>query len=323
MLGIAGPNGAGKSTLIRIIAGEERPDSGTLTFDGRPWFPSVDWHEVAVVHQEPQLFPNLTVAENVLVGREGTRTGRPRLGARRCRRDAGARHRPPQGPPPRRLHARHPAAHRDRARRRPRGARLPVRRAQFGADRRGVGRALPRDAQARRRGADRAPRHPSPRRPRRPCGPGRGDPRRQGAEGDRQGGADRGGDRRAARRRHRRRAGHRAEGVGRGRPRDPPGRELVASQRIRRGRFHRRPWRDRRADGRRGLGRARAAAILRRARAMQRRDPHRRRRGRGGLSPDRLRSGDADRKPLLEFLRRREPAWCGSACRRSPVRCSR
>jgi ABC-type sugar transport system ATPase subunit len=80
VLGIAGPNGAGKSTLIRIIAGEEKPDSGTLTFDGRPWFPSVDWHEVAVVHQEPQLFPNLTVAENVLVGREGTRTGRPRLG---------------------------------------------------------------------------------------------------------------------------------------------------------------------------------------------------------------------------------------------------
>ena len=50
VLGIAGPNGAGKSTLIRIIAGEERPDSGTLTFDGRPWFPSIDWHQVAVVH---------------------------------------------------------------------------------------------------------------------------------------------------------------------------------------------------------------------------------------------------------------------------------
>jgi len=80
VLGIAGPNGAGKSTLIRIIAGEERPDSGTLSFDGRPWFPSIDWHQVAVVHQEPQLFPNLTVAENVLVGREGTQIARPRLG---------------------------------------------------------------------------------------------------------------------------------------------------------------------------------------------------------------------------------------------------
>jgi ABC-type sugar transport system ATPase subunit len=81
VLGIAGPNGAGKSTLVRIIAGEERADGGELTFDGRPWSPTSDWRAVAVVHQEPQLFPNLTVAENVLVGREGTRAGHPRLGA--------------------------------------------------------------------------------------------------------------------------------------------------------------------------------------------------------------------------------------------------
>jgi ABC-type sugar transport system ATPase subunit len=81
VLGIAGPNGAGKSTLVRIIAGEERADSGELLFNGRPWTPADDWRAVAVVHQEPQLFPNLTVAENVLVGREGTSVGRPRLGA--------------------------------------------------------------------------------------------------------------------------------------------------------------------------------------------------------------------------------------------------
>jgi ABC-type sugar transport system ATPase subunit len=80
ILGVAGPNGAGKSTLVRIIAGEERPDGGELSFDGKPWDPTVDWHAVAVVHQEPQLFPNLTIAENVLVGREGTRTSRPKLG---------------------------------------------------------------------------------------------------------------------------------------------------------------------------------------------------------------------------------------------------
>jgi ABC-type sugar transport system ATPase subunit len=81
VLGVAGPNGAGKSTLVRIIAGEESPDSGELTFDGKPWSPIADWHTVAVVHQEPQLFPNLSVAENVLVGREGSRTSLPRLGA--------------------------------------------------------------------------------------------------------------------------------------------------------------------------------------------------------------------------------------------------
>ena len=81
VLGVAGPNGAGKSTLVRMIAGEERLTLGALTFDGRPWSPADAWQAVAVVHQEPQLFPNLTVAENVLVGREGTTGSRPRLGA--------------------------------------------------------------------------------------------------------------------------------------------------------------------------------------------------------------------------------------------------
>lgn len=79
VLGIAGPNGAGKSTLIRIIAGEEKPDAGALTFDGVAWSPTTGWQAVAVVHQEPQLFPNLTVAENVMVGREGASHAKPRL----------------------------------------------------------------------------------------------------------------------------------------------------------------------------------------------------------------------------------------------------
>ena len=86
VLGIAGPNGAGKSTLVRIIAGEERADGGELTFDGRPWSPTADWRAVAVVHQEPQLFPNLTVAENVLVGREGARASSTSNSARPTRR---------------------------------------------------------------------------------------------------------------------------------------------------------------------------------------------------------------------------------------------
>ncbi len=71
VLGIAGPNGAGKSTLVRIIAGEERADGGELLYNGRPWTPADDWRAVAVVHQEPQLFPNLTVAENVMSGAKG------------------------------------------------------------------------------------------------------------------------------------------------------------------------------------------------------------------------------------------------------------
>jgi ABC-type sugar transport system ATPase subunit len=73
ILGIAGPNGAGKSTLIKILAGEARKDGGDIQLDGAAWDPYVDIHRVAVVHQEPQLFPNLTVGQNIMVGREGTR----------------------------------------------------------------------------------------------------------------------------------------------------------------------------------------------------------------------------------------------------------
>jgi len=76
ILGIAGPNGAGKSTLIKILAAEARADDGTILLDGEPWDPDLHQDRVAVVHQEPQLFPNLTVGENLLVGREGTRVRR-------------------------------------------------------------------------------------------------------------------------------------------------------------------------------------------------------------------------------------------------------
>jgi ABC-type sugar transport system ATPase subunit len=73
ILGIAGPNGAGKSTLIKILAGETYADDGDIQLDGQPWDGGTEADRVAVVHQEPQLFPNLTVAENLMVGREGTR----------------------------------------------------------------------------------------------------------------------------------------------------------------------------------------------------------------------------------------------------------
>ena len=81
VLGIAGPNGAGKSTLVRILAGEERADAGRFKLGDAPWSPLADRQSVAVVHQEPQLFPNLSLAENMLVGREATVASRPKLGA--------------------------------------------------------------------------------------------------------------------------------------------------------------------------------------------------------------------------------------------------
>ena len=80
VLGIAGPNGAGKSTLVRILAGEEAADEGELLLNGGKWSRDDATTAVAVVHQEPQLFPNLSVAENLMVGREGGGVFRPRLG---------------------------------------------------------------------------------------------------------------------------------------------------------------------------------------------------------------------------------------------------
>jgi rhamnose transport system ATP-binding protein len=70
--GLVGENGAGKSTLVKILAGVHQPDSGSIVLDGR----SIAVHGpadaralgIAVVHQEPRLFPDLTVAENVFIG---------------------------------------------------------------------------------------------------------------------------------------------------------------------------------------------------------------------------------------------------------------
>jgi rhamnose transport system ATP-binding protein len=69
---LVGENGAGKSTLVKILAGIHQPDSGTITLDGQPIQIAgpADARAIgiAVVHQEPRLFPDLTVAENVFLG---------------------------------------------------------------------------------------------------------------------------------------------------------------------------------------------------------------------------------------------------------------
>jgi ABC-type sugar transport system ATPase subunit len=82
ILGVAGPNGAGKSTMIKILAGETSADAGELVVEGQPWSPVIGARLVAVVHQEPQLFPNLTVAENIVIGRERSRYVRHGIDAR-------------------------------------------------------------------------------------------------------------------------------------------------------------------------------------------------------------------------------------------------
>jgi len=73
---LIGENGAGKSTLVKIIAGLYRRDAGEFRLDGEP----VDFHTtaqskaagIAVIYQEPTLFPDLSVTENIFMGRQPT-----------------------------------------------------------------------------------------------------------------------------------------------------------------------------------------------------------------------------------------------------------
>ena len=76
---VVGENGAGKSTLMRILAGETRAEAGAVLLDGAPFAPSSPAEArasgVAIVSQELSLCPNLSVADNVLLGREPRRFG--------------------------------------------------------------------------------------------------------------------------------------------------------------------------------------------------------------------------------------------------------
>jgi len=71
---LVGENGAGKSTLVKILAGVYAPDSGSILLSGQP----VALHDpaqaqrlgIAVIHQQPSLFPDLDVAENIYMGRQ-------------------------------------------------------------------------------------------------------------------------------------------------------------------------------------------------------------------------------------------------------------
>src|SRR5689334_9827470 len=75
---LVGENGAGKSTLVRILAGAHAPDEGELTLDGRPLRLGgpADARDagIAVIYQEPTLFPDLSVAENIFIGRQPLRS---------------------------------------------------------------------------------------------------------------------------------------------------------------------------------------------------------------------------------------------------------
>jgi ribose transport system ATP-binding protein len=71
---LMGENGAGKSTLMKILAGIYHPDSGTIEIDGRPLTIETPAQArsigISIIHQELNLSPNLSVAENICMGRE-------------------------------------------------------------------------------------------------------------------------------------------------------------------------------------------------------------------------------------------------------------
>lgn len=68
---LLGENGAGKSTLIKIITGIYRPDGGEILLDGQPVqirnSQEAQAHGIAAIYQEPMVFPDLNVAENIFI----------------------------------------------------------------------------------------------------------------------------------------------------------------------------------------------------------------------------------------------------------------
>ena len=89
---LMGENGAGKSTLMKVLAGVHAPDAGTIRIDGQPVTISSPSEAtaagVAIIHQELNTVPDMTVAENLALGAE-PRTRLGLLDRKRVLRDAG------------------------------------------------------------------------------------------------------------------------------------------------------------------------------------------------------------------------------------------
>src|SRR5689334_1057816 len=75
-IGLLGENGAGKSTLLKILTGVESPDTGALYVSGEKVAlrntRDAAAHGISAIFQELSLLPNLTIAENIFLGREPT-----------------------------------------------------------------------------------------------------------------------------------------------------------------------------------------------------------------------------------------------------------
>jgi len=79
ILCLVGENGAGKSTLMKVLTGVEHADSGKIFLNGKLIRPKSTRHAqelgISTVYQEVNLCPNLSVAENILIGREPQKFG--------------------------------------------------------------------------------------------------------------------------------------------------------------------------------------------------------------------------------------------------------
>lgn len=79
VLALVGENGAGKSTLMKLLSGIHTADAGEFELDGQPYHPSHPRHAeelgISIIHQEFNLMPDLTVAQNILIGQEPKRFG--------------------------------------------------------------------------------------------------------------------------------------------------------------------------------------------------------------------------------------------------------
>src|SRR6202012_3844939 len=76
---LMGENGAGKSTLMKILTGIYAPDSGTVEVDGKAVSittpADAEKYGIAIIHQELNLIPALSIADNLFLGREIQRFG--------------------------------------------------------------------------------------------------------------------------------------------------------------------------------------------------------------------------------------------------------
>jgi ribose transport system ATP-binding protein len=92
VLCLAGENGAGKSTLMKILAGAQQPDEGEIVYLGEPVRFRSPHHAqtlgISMIYQEFNLVPQLSVAENIFLGRAPTRGGTPMIDWRAMNRMA-------------------------------------------------------------------------------------------------------------------------------------------------------------------------------------------------------------------------------------------